>query len=253
MIAGIIVALIAVVIFLIGRTANKNLKAMNQCIEASLAELKAQYTVIPRDAGEYEEIKIYGIMKFDVKQYDVEELGNLSVMRVNMGFMQMATLVITPKDKNVPLLSTDYMYIMGNRKAYLEFYDVVKEKDKAYQNLLTGLKEVQNKYGHLENIEPSKAWYEHLLTVTAYKAGKADVDMDLQNMLTDNIKVYLEQAKQFPVLDKAEKKEKIAITQEYTNGLIEKGGISTDVFKKALGEEKTRMFFDKVFFGTEVK
>lgn len=38
-----------------------------------------------------------------------------------MGIMQMATAVITPRDKNMPLLSADYMYILGKRKAYLEF------------------------------------------------------------------------------------------------------------------------------------
>lgn len=252
MIAGIIVALLIIVILVIAMTAGKNMTAMNQCIDASLSELKGQYTVMPRDAGEYEEMKIYGVMKFDVEQYDIEELGNLSVMRVNMGFMQMATLVITPRDKNLPLLSADYMYIMGNRKAYLEFYDVVKEKDEQYQDLLAGLKEVQSKYEHLENIEPSKAWYEHLLTVTAYKAGKANADVDLQGVLTDSLRVYLEKSKQFPILNDTEKQEKVTITQEYTNGLIEKGGISTDVFKKALGEEKTRDFFDKVFFGVEM-
>ena len=40
---------------------------------------------------------------------------------------------------------------------------------------------------------------------------------------------------------------------EYTDGLIEKGGISTDVFKKDLGEEETKKFFDSVFFGTIVE
>ena len=37
---------------------------------------------------------------------------------------------------------------------------------------------------------------------------------------------------------------------EYTDGLIEKGGISTDVFKKELGDAETKVFFDNVFFGT---
>ena len=37
---------------------------------------------------------------------------------------------------------------------------------------------------------------------------------------------------------------------DYTDGLIEKGGISTDVFKSALGDDVTKDFFDKVFFGT---
>lgn len=249
-ILGIILAIIATLAIVISVIANKNVSAMNSCVDAVLAELNENFTVTPVDVGEYEEMKIYGIMKFHVEQYDIEEIGNLSIMRMNMGLMQMATVVITPQDKNLPLLSADYMYILSNRKAYLEFYDVVKEKDDSYNELLAALSDVQTNYEHLENIEPSEAWYEHLLTVTAYKSGKPEADKDLEGMLVDSLTVYMDYAKEFPLLTDEEKAEKLAITVEYTDGLIEKGGISTDVFKKELGEEETKIFFDNIFFGT---
>ena len=44
--------------------------------------------------------------------------------------------------------------------------------------------------------------------------------------------------------------EKLEITVAYTDGLIANGGISTDVFKKELGPEETKYFFDNIFFGT---
>lgn len=91
------------------------------------------------------------------------------------------------------------------------------------------------------------------MTVTAYKGGKSKADTDMEKMLTDSIRVYGEHAAGLPLLTAEEKAEKIAITMEYTDGLIEKGGISTDVFKKELGEETTKDFFDKVFFGTTAK
>lgn len=250
-ILGTILSIILLAVIVVSVIAGKNVKAMNSCIDSVLCELKENYTVTPVDVGNYKEMKIYGIMKFHVEQYDIEELGNLSIMRVNMGIMQMATVVITPKDKNLPLLSADYMYILSNRKAYLEFYDVVKEKDDQYIKLLNALSDVQDKYNHLENIETSPAWYAHLLTVTSYKGGKFKADNDLENMLVDSLSVYLEHAGQFPLLSEEAKNEKLAITLEYTDGLIEKGGISTDVFKKELGNEETKKFFDKVFFGTD--
>lgn len=253
MIFGIIAAIILVVLIVVAGIANKNVKAMNSCIDAVLNEIEAHYTLTPRDAGEYEEMKVFGLMKFDVDQYDIEEVGNLSVMRVNMGVMQMATVVITPRDKNLPLLSADYMYILSNRKSYLEFYDVVKEKDGQYNELLDAIAKVHAGYEHLEDITTSEAWYQHLLTVTTYKAGNQDSDADLEKMLVDSLNVYLEKSKQFPLLSDEEKNEKRSITMEYTDGLIQKGGISTDVFKKALGDEKTKKFFDGVFFGTAVK
>ena len=250
---GVLLAVIITLVIVISVIASKNMKAMNSCIDAALNELKANYTVTPVDVGEYKEMKMYGIMKFDVEQYDIEELGNLSIMRVNMGVMQMGTFVITPRDKNLPLLSTDYMYILGNRKAYLEFYDVVKEKDDSYLQLLASLSEVQGKYDYLENIEATPAWYAHLLTVTSYKGGSFDTDKDLQGMLIDSLQAYLAHSKQLPLLSDTEKAEKLAITVEYTDGLIEKGGISTDVFKDQLGAEETKKFFDNVFFGAGIE
>lgn len=252
-ILGVLLAVIVALVIVISIIASKNMKAMNRCIDAALNELKANYPVTSVDAGEYSELKMYGIMKFDVEQYNIEEVGNLSIMRVNMGVMQMGTLVITPQDKNLPLLSTDYMYILGNRKAYLEFYDVVKEKDDTYQQLLTSLSEVQDKYDYLENVEVTPAWYAPLLTVTSYKSGSFDTDTDLQGMLVDSIQAYLAHSKQLPALTDAQKAEKLAITVEYTDGLIENGGISTDVFKDQLGAEETKKFFDNVFFGTAVE
>lgn len=244
--SGVLVVL-GIIVFPI---ANGNVKAMNRCIDAVLKELEEHYTVTKLEIGEYSEMKLFGLMKFDVEQYQIEQLGNLSVMRVNMGLMQMATVVITPKDKNLPLLSADYMYILSNRKCYLEFYDVVKEKDDRYMQLLSALSDVIGQYEHLENIEVAPAWYQSLLTVTTYKAGKTSMDADLEKMLIDNLHTYLEQSQQFPLLTEEERVEKQNITLDYTDGLIENGGISTDVFKKALGDEETKKFFDQVFFGT---
>lgn len=250
---GIILGIILIIIIIISIIASKNVKAMNKCIDSAMTELKKNYTVTPIDAGEYEEMTIYGIMTFHVEQYNIEELGNLSIMRVNMGFMQMATFVITPHDKNLPLLSADYMYILGNRKCYLEFYDVVATKDEQYLKLLDALSNTQKEYDYLEDIEASEAWYKHLLTVTSYKGGSSDDDNALEQMLVDSLSVYLEHSKEFPLLTADEKNEKISITVDYTDGLIEKGGISTDVFKDSLGDEETKKFFDKVFFGTSVE
>ncbi len=253
MVLGIAAVAVVAVIIVVMMIANTNVKAMNSCIDAVLNELEEHYTVTKLDAGDYEEMKLFGLMKFDVDQYEIEQLGNLSIMRVNMGIMQMATAVITPRDKNMPLLSADYMYILSNRKCYLEFYDVVKEKDEQYNELLGALSEAQARYAHLENIETTPAWYQHLLTVTAYKSAKAGADAELEKMLVDSLHVYMEHSKQFPLLSDEDKGVKQSITLEYTDGLIEKGGISTDVFKKALGDEETKKFFDLVFFGTAVK
>ncbi|MBE5939062.1 MAG: hypothetical protein E7266_01575 [Lachnospiraceae bacterium] len=249
-VSGVILTIVVALIIFVAVIAVNNTNAMNDCVDTALSEIKKHYTVTPIDAGEYEEMTIYGIMKFDVEQYNIEELGNLSIMRVNLGIMQMATVVITPKEKNAPLLSIDYMYILNNRKCYVEFYDVVAAKDDLYNSLMDKLSEVENKYAYLENLETSEAWYAHLQTVTFYKSGSSKYDGDFKKMLSDSLYTYLENTAQFPSLTEEEKAEKLNITVDYTDGLIEKGGISTDVFKNSLGDDETKKFFDKTFFGT---
>lgn len=245
-----ILALVLVLVVVVSVIASKNVKAMNHCVDAAMAELRSHYTVTPVDPGEYDDLTLYGLMKFDVEQYDIEGVGNLSAMKVNVGVMQMATFVITPLDRNLPLLSVDYMYMLGNRIAYIEFYDVVDQKDEAYMNLLEELNAVIDTYNQLENVEIDETWYSYLLTAGAYKNGGFDDDPMLEQMLLDCLKVYLENGSDFPVLTEEERAEKLRITEEYTHGLVDKGGISTDVFKGALGDEVTKDFFDKVFFGT---
>jgi len=252
-ILGVFLTIIAIVGSIVGIISSKNIKAMNSCVDAVLIELQKHYTVTPIDVGEYKEMKLFGIMKFHVEQYNIEELGNLSIMRTNMGVMQMATVVITPKDKNLPLLSADYMYILSNRKSYLEFYDVVKEKDAQYTQLTDKLLAIKENYSHLKKLDMSPAWYDHLLTVQSCKSGTTADDPELKNMLMDSLRTYIEHDKQLAPLSAEEKAEKIAITVDYTDGLIEKGGISTDVFKKELGNEETKLFFDTVFFGTALQ
>ena len=251
-----LIIFLAVVLILIGAIsviARKNIASMNRCIDTVLEELNKHYTLTALDPGKYKNLKLYGIIKFNVQQYEVEGLGNLSIMRVNMGAMQIATAVITPQSKNLPLLSIDYLYVLSNRKAYLEYYDVVKEKDVQYMQLMDALNAAVANYEHLEDFKPSEAWYDSLLTAASFKSATSEADADLINMLADSLRVYLEHSKKIPALSEEDCAEKLAITTAYTNGLIEHGGVSTDIFKKQLGIEETRKFFDNVFFGTAVK
>ena len=105
----------------------------------------------------------------------------------------------------------------------------------------------------MNNLEISPAWYEHLLSVASYKACNVNSDKDIEAMLMNSLEAYIQHSKQLSLLSEEEKQEKLTITVNYTDGLITYGGISTDVFKNALGPEVTKDFFDSVFFGTGVK
>lgn len=253
----VILLLIGALAGFIGWNAAKNNKEMYQTIDAGMDTLSKYCNVTPVDAGEYSEIKMYGLMKFRVSQYDLTEkdgnyFGNLSVMTVNMGFMQMVSFVISPYGKNMPLLSMDYMYPLGNRKAYTEFYDLVPDAaSPEYQNVLAVLGEYQDRYKDIEELQTDPCWYDDLLTVVMHKKLKRADDSTVREMFCGAIESYMQSAEALSPLDDAGKAEKLRITQEYSDNLIAKGGVSTDVFKKQLGEEKTKDFFDRVFFGTK--
>jgi hypothetical protein len=232
--------------------ASKNMKVMNKTLDAGMETISKYAKLTPVDAGEYKQIKMYGLLKFDVDQYDVEDIGNLSVMKVNMGFMQMVSYIITPYKKNMPMLSMDFMYIFGKRKAYAEFYDLVSDTaDSEYVKVLDSIKKFDSSYSDFKDIETDPAWYDEYLTVVLHKEAKRDDDERVEKMFCDAISCYMEAAKELKPLSEAERLNKLAITQKYCDTLVEKGGVSTDVFKKQLGREKTKDFFDKVLFGTE--
>lgn len=239
-------------VYYIGNNFVNNIKEMDMTLDEGISAVSGYTELKEIDPGEYRQIKMNSLIKFDVSQYDVEDIGNLSVMKVNMGFMQMVSFVITPFEKEMPMLSMDFMYIMGKRKAYVEFYDLVPDTSTPeYKDVIEKLKAFQEEYSNLAEIPTEPAWYDDYLTVAMHKAGKRADDSKIRYMFSDAVECYMTAAEGLGQLSDEEKDEKIEITQKYTDGLISNGGVSTDVFKKKLGEEKTKDFFDKVFFGTE--
>ncbi len=229
----------------------KNVDALETSIKEVLALVSKNHQVTECDAGEFRQMTAHRILKFKVKQYEIEKIGNLSVMTVNAGIMQMSSIVFTPVFKDLPLMSCDYMYILGNRKAYVELYDLVNEKSCEYDSWLSVFRENIDKYKDLQDITVSEAWYAHLLTVAAYKAGKARDDERLMALLLDMVKAYTDEADAMPLLSDEGREQKLDIIKKYSDRLIDEGGVSTDFFKKTFGEELTRRFFDRVFFGSE--
>ena len=252
---AVLISAVLIVCALVGTAAlgsARNMKVVNETLDAGLNTLSGYTTVTPVDPGEYRHLRMYGVMKFNVSQYDVESIGNLSVMTVDMGTMQMVSFILTPYEKNMPLLSMDHLYIFGKRKAYTEFYDLVPDSTAPeYADVLASLERYAEKYGDLADMQISSAWYNDLLTVAMFKEASREDDVRLEDMFCDAIRCYMDAAERMDPLTGDEKAEKLAITQIYCDDLISRGGVSTDVFKKQLGEEKTKDFFDKVLFGTE--
>lgn len=203
--------------------------------------IKAKYPLSPINAGDMATLKASG-MKFSVEAYKAEGLGHVSVMRAKgfFGLMKMDTLIINPTEIDLPLYSYDRILAMGNDTLIVELYDTLVGD---YSE--DGMISVKEKFASLPERDPGEHWYDSIkLPSSISKKGKK-ISPELDEMTLEHFKAYLASSKA-PVVDSESKKDMAAV---YVNGLLEKGGPSTDVFKKELGIEKTTKLFREILFG----
>lgn len=203
--------------------------------------IKSKYPLTPIEAGDMATLKASG-MKFSVEAYKAEGLGHVSVMRAKgfFGLMKMDTLIINPTAIDLPLYSYDRILAMGNDTLIVELYDTIVGDYS--EDEMTSVKE---RFSALPERDPGEHWYDSIkLSSSISKKGKK-ITAELDKMTLEHFEAYLSSSAD-PVTDGESKKDMAAV---YVNGLLEKGGPSTDVFKKELGVEKTTKLFREILFG----
>ena len=210
--------------------------------------IKKHHALSPKSVGEFKTFKAKG-MTFVCEAFDAEGLGHVSVMRAKgfFGLMKMDTLVIAPKEFDLPLLSYDRIYAMGNDTLILELYDTMGD----IKVNLDAVRTAKEKFASLperfaEGEEP-KHWYDDIrLPETTSKKGKKADSASFDEYTLAYVSAYLSLN-----AEKCDVAEKVARTEVYASGLITQGGPATDVFKAEFGEEKTGEIIRKVLFGTK--
>lgn len=210
--------------------------------------LKSKYPLVQKDIGEFETFKVKG-MTFTCAAYEAQGLGHVSVMQAKgfFGLMKMDTIVIAPTDKDLPLISYDRIYAMGNDTLIIEFYDTMGE-NKVDASPLAAINE---KYAYLperfeEGKEP-KHWYDDIrLPETINKKGKKKNSGDFDAYTLESFSAYLELN-----AENCDKEEKLTRTRAYSNGLISNGGPAVNVFKSEMGDERAAEVIHTVLFGTK--
>ncbi len=205
--------------------------------------LAKKYPLTALPIGEMASMKASG-MKFSIQAYHAAGLGHVSVMRAKgfFGLMKMDTLIINPTEVDLPLYSYDRIFAMGNDTLIVELYDTM-----LVNTDMGGLNAVKEQYNTLPERDPGEHWYDDIkLAESISKKGKK-CTAQFDEMTVAHFNAYLSApAKQTE--NKEAKREKASY---YVEGLLEKGGPSTDVFKKSIGVEKTAALFRKVLFGTQ--
>ena len=218
--------------------------------------LSEYYTVKELDAGEFAEISMTAplapgfmvTLDFDVKQYEVEGIGNLSIMKTD-GMQQMSTIVLTPFDKDLPLISTDYMFNGESRVSYIEFYGLGINGDENMP-VFNQLRPLTEKYARFADQPPTPGWFDEVRTMGLFKVSSYRDDDAISQMLYDSFRITMDASKKAPALNEAERVLRYEKTQNYVDNLISNPGVSTAIFNMCLGAERTSQFFNNVFFGT---
>ena len=212
-------------------------------INKILTLIGQKYPLTEIDCGEFTKMKI-SMMDFSISAYKAEGLGHISVMAAKgfFGLMKMDTLIINPTERDLPLYSYDRIFAMGNDTLIVELYDTISGEFSDER-----LQAAKAEYASLTEKDPGEHWYDAIkLPSSISKKGKSADTPKLDSLTLDHFKAYLQSTEAEG--DRALKAEKSKL---YVNGLIEKGGPSTDVFKKSIGEAKTRELFESILFGTK--
>lgn len=211
--------------------------------EQLLALLRAKYPLQAKDPGEFSRLKLKG-MRFTLQCWEAEGLGHVSLMQAKgfFGLMKLDTLIVNPTQRDLPLYSYDRIYAMGNDTLIAELYDSCVSPFDA-----SALDRVCAEGKALPERDPGTHWYDGLrLPQSLSKRGKAGQRAAFDRLALAHFSAWLN-SNCPPLTDRAAK---AARTSAYVEGLLEHGGPSTDVFKQALGPERSARLFRRVLFGT---
>ena len=209
--------------------------------EKLLCIIGERYPLTPIPDSCVEGLKASG-MKFNIRAYHAEGLGHVSVMTANgfFGLMKMDTLIVNPDEVDLPLYSYDRIFAMGNDTLIVELYHTLSRDG-------FSMEDVKARYTTLTERDPGEHWYDSIkLPESISKEGKKADTPALSRLATEHLVAYLDAAR--PTDNPEIKKEKASL---YVEGLLSKGGPSTDAFKKAIGDERTADLFRNVLFGTK--
>ena len=248
-----ILPLLSIIISLFIYVLIRNKTLMNKFIDESIKMFQNSYGMNPIDIGDFYKMTIYGIISFYSKAYHLENFGTLCVMTFNIGIMQMLTISINPFEKDLPQISIDIMFMLNKRISLFELYGLMLNKqNEEYKSFINTINGIKDKFQDIPNYETKKSWHSSLACALITKAFEAKQDPKLAELFVESIKEYIKYSNNVKKLNNNDIINKISLIEEFGNNLIDKGGISTDQFKKNFGIDKTRKYFGNVLFGYDI-
>ena len=233
----------------VANMAAENTRLIEARINAGIERLRRHYRVAEREVDPALANPVIGGRPHHARRFDVEGVGNLLAMTVTESDEnQLSSFVVTPYSKDLPLLSTDYVYSGERRFFLIEAYDLCVGHGTAYEELIGELSALGATWDDMSDFPTRPCWYDGIRPVCIAKAPVSGQDGLAIGCFLDVLDLYLEAECAMPALDGSDRARKWQLNKGYADRLVDEGGVSTDLFTQAIGAEDTRRFFDEVFF-----
>lgn len=213
---------------------------MDQLLEM----INAYYDLREQDTNTYKDAELNGIPLI-IKSYDVVNFGSVSILSSASNVMNLDTLILNPFSKDMPLFSYDRIKAFQTDTLFIELYDTLL--DKSMNKVVNEeLNKIKKKYQDINELEHKDNWYDSIrLDASISKKVELNQSNLFDELTKEYLKTYLSISKNLCSCNEELKKAK---AKEYTDGLLENGGPSTDAFIKAKGKEYTEKLYREVLF-----
>jgi len=233
-------------------TKDKNVKLINDRLDAGLALLREYYEVEEQSVDAVLANPVIGGRPHHARRFDIKGVGNLLAMTVTEAEQnQLSSFVIMPYFKNLPLFSTDYVYSGEKRFFLLEIYDLSVAHDSIFDAGIESFRAFGAEMTDMQDFPTRPAWYDDIRPVCHAKAPDESQDELAIRRFLAFLQLFIDMEQASALLGPDDLKTKWQKNKEYADRLIDEGGVSTDLFTAALGAENTRRFFHEVFFGAD--
>ena len=208
-------------------------------------KINSEFELTKLDIGQDSLMKKKG-MKFQIEVYEVKNIGQLFLMKMNamFGLMKMETVVFSVNNRDVPLFNMDYIKAFGKETFIMELYNFMLNPYK--EEYLEEFSKAKEKDNDIENYTTEPKWYDkYHFEETYMKTGKK---LNNRFRITANnyIDILVKQIKDLDPCDNKLKQEKI---KEFADTLYEKGGPAVNSFKDLFGLEKTKKVVCEYMYG----
>ncbi|MBR3295582.1 MAG: hypothetical protein IKI62_04990 [Clostridia bacterium] len=204
--------------------------------EQVLEALGKEHRITEMDVGSDAILKKKG-MRFHVRRFSIESVGNLCIMDMTamFGLMKMQTIILSADEKDVPLMDLDIVKAMGKMTWIVELYDT--EVSFRNDGLLERCGIIKEKDSDLEDHVTGKYWFDDLRYPCSYSKKTKGYSKRAEMSCRGYIDAYMDELKKAPVCDREKKRKKIAY---FAEGLYKSDGPAVSQMKRLFGEETAK-------------